>query len=202
MNVYFAYLHERDSEWLQCRSYLADSFHFRVHLWQYFHLMKEMKQGWRGLVCRMKLLIASLHFFLSFFLFFLSESETPLSYRNFFRNIRTSKNSTSVNQRIFPICKKRCELARISVLSLDGVSGPTTHRSRTPCWHGAWRKPNRHFKNRETLSEFWSLRRREYPEIADHTVQQLLYFVSAYPSETALSEQAFTANNQRSRLDP
>jgi hypothetical protein len=53
-----------------------------------------------------------------------------------------------------------------------------------------------------TVFEFWSLRRSEHPEIANHSVQQLLSFVSTYRSEAAFSEQSVTENNQRSRLDP
>jgi hypothetical protein len=53
----------------------------------------------------------------------------------------------------------------------------------------------------KTLFEFLSLRRSEYPEIANHAVQQLLSFVSTYRSEAAFSEQSLTENNQRNRLD-
>jgi hypothetical protein len=44
--------------------------------------------------------------------------------------------------------------------------------------------------NPKTVFEFWSLRRSEYPEIANHAVQHLLPFVSTYRSEAAFSEQA------------
>jgi len=53
----------------------------------------------------------------------------------------------------------------------------------------------------KAVFEFWSLRRSEYPEIANHAVQQLLSFVSTYRSEAAFSEQSLTENNQRNRLD-
>ena len=141
------------------------------------------------------------YWLLPYISFSLSESETRLSpdisseISEYLKILQASIREYS------PIYKERCELARISALSLDGVSGPTAQSNRTPYWHGAWRKLNRHFKT-ESVFEFWYLRRSEYPEIANHAVQPLLSFGSTYRCEAAFSEQPLTEKNQRNRLDP
>jgi hypothetical protein len=86
--------------------------------------------------------------------FFLSESEIPLSSEMSSGILEHLKKSTSDNQKIFPICQRRCELVRISVLSLDVVFAPSTQRNPTPYWHAAWQKPNRHF---QTHGCVWNL---------------------------------------------
>jgi hypothetical protein len=55
--------------------------------------------------------------------------------RNFFRNNTTSPKSTNVNQRIFPILKKRYELATKFILSLNTGFGSTAQKIPTASGH-------------------------------------------------------------------
>jgi hypothetical protein len=108
---------------------------FRVHLWQYFQLMTPpppfpppKKKKIQFLESYMKKEITEC--FLTLYDSFIWIGHS-LFVINCFRNNRTSQKPTNVSQRIFPISKRRYNLAPKSILSLKKGLGPTTQRSNT-----------------------------------------------------------------------
>jgi hypothetical protein len=130
---------------------------------------------------------------------FFSESEIPLSSEiSSYISEHVKKKSTHVNQRIFPVCKRRCELPRKSFLSLCRLFGPTTQRNRKPYWHSAWQKPNRHFQTEDCVWILVSAYKRIPRNCKSFcSAATVCCFNTALRGGTILTE-----NKQRSRLVP
>jgi hypothetical protein len=141
----------------------------------------QLNQSWKissfkGLVCRIKLFIASLHFVL-----FVWIGNSSFA-RNFVRNIRTPKQNLQATIReYFPSAKEDVSWFEYPF----PASTEYLHRRLRAIEHLTDIAPDRNlidiFKPTGVF-ETWSLRRSEYPEIGNRAVQQPLSFVSTYRS--------------------
>ena len=127
--------------------------HFSVHLWQYSQLMTKLKQSCKSPV--LGILYEERNYWVlpytSRFLVWIGN----FSYiKNCLKNDKISQTSTNLNQRTFPISRRRIKLPPKSILSLSGGFGPTTYRTQTAYWHSGWQKSKRHF---QTGSCVWIL---------------------------------------------
>ena len=132
----------------------------------------KKKSSFRGLVCTIKLLIASLYFVI--FLWIGNSSFV----RNFFIYIRTCKKNlhTSIRE-YFPSAKDdvscrenpfsaSADYLDLRLREIENLTDIAPDRNLIDIF------------KLKIVFEFWSLRTSEYPEIANHSVQQLLSVVS------------------------
>ena len=105
----------------------------------------------------------------------------------------------NVNQSIYPISKRRYELALKSILCLKRGVGATTQRSNTII-NTVVAETQMTIPNQHSLFEFWSLLRNKYPEITSMLYNYCLLF-----QHTAVGQHlrnTHSKSKQRSILNP